>query len=84
MKEGFFMDRTLNSMISLILLAYPILSIPSIIKSKKENGYYFSESRFFIPKRVGYGIGINMRNKYGFFTLVVIGLLFLFLGIWLP
>lgn len=76
------MDQTLNIMISLILLAYPVFSIPSIIKSKQENGTYFSESRFLIPKRAGYGIGINMHNSFGFFTLLFIGLLFLFLGLW--
>ncbi|MGX7264306.1 hypothetical protein [Enterococcus crotali] len=76
------MDQTLNIMISLILLVYPIFSIPSIVRSKQESGKYFSESRFFIPKRVGYGIGINMHNSFGFFTLLAIGFLFLFLGLW--
>lgn len=50
MKEGVFLDQTLNIMISLILLAYPIFSIPSIVRSKQESGKYFSESRFFYPK----------------------------------
>lgn len=76
------MDQTLNILISLILLAYPIFSIPSILRSKQENGKYFPESRFFISKRVGYGIGINMHNSFGFFTLLFIGFLFLFLGLW--
>lgn len=75
------MDRTVNIMVSLILLAYPVLSIPSILKAKREKGNYFSESRMFIPKRVGYGIGLNMHNCFGFFTLFFIGLLFLILGI---
>ena len=76
------MDQKLNLIIALILLAYPILSIPSIVKSKREKGKYFMESRYFIPKRVGYGIGINMHNVFGFFTLLGIGLLFLFLSFW--
>jgi len=76
------LDQTLNSFVALILLAYPILSIPSIIKSKRENGKYFSESHYFIPKRVGYGIGINMHNIFGFFTLLTLGGLFLFLSFW--
>lgn len=79
----FRLDQTLNSMIALILLAYPILSIPSLLKSKREHGKYFSESRYFIPKRIGYGIGINMHNIWGFFTVVAIGLFFLFLGFWM-
>lgn len=76
------MDQKLNILVSLILLAYPVCSIPSMFKSKQENGHYFAESRFFIPKRVGYGIGINMHNIWGFFTLLGIGMLFLFLGLY--
>lgn len=77
------MDQTINSIIALILLAYPVLTIPALIKSKHETGHYFSESRFFIPKRVGYGVGINMHNGFGFFLLLGIGLLWLVLGLWL-
>lgn len=79
-KGMIFMDPLLNSLIAVILLAYPILSIPSIVKSKRDKGNFFSDSRFFIPKRVGYGIGINMHNIYGFFTLLFIGVLFLALS----
>ncbi|MGX7244406.1 hypothetical protein ACWOC1_06105 [Enterococcus quebecensis] len=74
------MDQKLNFIASLILLAYPVLSIPSLFKSKQEKGKYFAESHFFIPKRIGYGIGINMHNIYGFFIFLSIGLLLLFLS----
>lgn len=70
-------------LISLVLLAYPILSIPSIMRSKQKNGKYFPESRFFMSKRIGYGIGINMHNRFGFFTLLAIGGVFIFFALWL-
>lgn len=68
---------TLNLFVAFILLAYPILSLPSLIKSKKNTGKYFSSSRFFVSKQKGNGNSFNMHNPISFTFVLVLGIVLL-------
>ncbi|WP_461743300.1 hypothetical protein [Enterococcus sp. LJL99] len=69
---------------SILFLAYPLCSLPSIVKSKQEKGVFFSDPRFFISKAEGNGMGINTKNRFGFFVLLLIGLIILFFSFVYP
>ncbi|MCA5011816.1 MULTISPECIES: hypothetical protein [unclassified Enterococcus] len=74
------MKNNITFLVSLILLAYPVLTLPSIIASKRSMGKFFTDQRLFISKSEGYGSSINRKNLISFFSLLLAGLLFLFLS----
>ena len=64
----------LNLFVAFVLLAYPLFSLPILIKSKKVTGKYFSDSRLFVSKQEGNGTNFNMHNPISFFLLLIVGL----------
>lgn len=75
------MSVTLSLFLAFLLLAYPIFALPSLFRSKKENGRYFSDPRFIISKYQGNGNSMNMHNVFGFFLTLISGLVFFALSL---
>lgn len=71
------MNISLNLFLAFLLLAYPTFALPSIFRSKKEKGKYFSDPRLIISKYQGNGNSLNMHNIFGFFLTLILGLTFL-------
>lgn len=67
-------NHQLALVVALILLAYPVFSIPKLIHSKKDTGRFFSSSKTFIPKYQGNGNNFNMRNGISFIIILLVGL----------
>ena len=64
-----------------IFLAYPLCTLPTLIRSKQNRDVFFSNLPFVISKTVGNGMGINTKTFYGFFVLLIIGSAILFLSV---
>lgn len=61
--------------LGIVIVLPPLLSVPTILKNKKEKGYFFaSDPRILVAKSGNYGNNLNMKNKYAFFMELVLGI----------
>lgn len=70
--------------LGIILLFFPIMNVPSMIKNKKKNNRYFSDDpRILVSKNSNMGNNLNMQNKYTFFFSILLSLVLIILGMYL-
>lgn len=66
----------------IVILAWPLGTIPALRRNKEQTGAYFSKDpRIFVAKSANMGNNLNMQNKYAFWSEVIIGLILLGYGI---
>lgn len=66
----------------LVVLAWPLGTIPALRKNKKQTGAYFSKNpRIFVAKSTNMGNNLNMQNKVAFWSEVIIGVILISYGI---
>lgn len=63
--------------LAILFLVYPLLTIPSLLSSKRERGKYFVSNKILIAKYKGNGNSFNMHNIYSFFGSLLIGFILL-------
>ncbi|MEO1769517.1 hypothetical protein [Candidatus Enterococcus ferrettii] len=69
------------SIFGLLLLLYPLASVPTLYQNKRQTGFFFSsDPRFFVIKDMHFGNGLNMKNKYAFAVNLLLAGLLIVLG----
>ncbi|BCA84545.1 hypothetical protein EsVE80_00680 [Enterococcus saigonensis] len=61
--------------LGILILLYPLFSIPTLLKRKEKTGHFFApDTRILVAKRENMGNNLNMQNKYAFFIDFIVGL----------
>lgn len=69
-------------LLGILLLVWPLVKIPYLLKNKRECGVFFtSDKRVFVPKYANFGNGLNTNNKFGFIINIVASLSLIIDGI---
>lgn len=66
----------------MVVLAWPLGTIPALLENKRKTGSYFSKDpRILVAKSTNMGNNLNMQNKWAFWTELVLGLILIGFGI---
>lgn len=65
----------------LLLLLWPLLTLPKLVKNKRETSLFFkSDPRIIVSKSETGGNNLNMQNKFAFWIETILALSFIIYG----